>query len=312
MSKVVIVLPAYNAARTLLRTLAEIPPEYRGHIILVDDASQDDTVALAKAVGLTVFRHTRNRGYGANQKTCYREALAAGADIVVMLHPDHQYDATVIPSLVSPIEAGKADAVFGSRMLGGRPLEGGMPRWKYLANVLLTALANIVFGRYLTEIHSGFRAYSRKYLQTVRFEENSDDFAFDTEIIAQGMACDLYFSEVPIVTRYFPEASSINFRRSVIYGCGVVAALARYALHQAGWLRCGSLHPRPSHSAPGCRGASPKVPGGSRVKGRQVARLERVPGGKRAQTTKPRGDSGASWVISSIDRAGIRGVGEAE
>jgi glycosyltransferase involved in cell wall biosynthesis len=228
--KIVIVLPAYNAAKTLMRTLAEIPPEYAGHVILVDDASRDETVKIAKAAGLTVFQHPKNRGYGGNQKTCYREALAAGADIVVMLHPDHQYDATVIPDMVAPILAGEADAVFGSRMLGGHPLEGGMPRWKYVANVLLTALANIAFGRYLTEIHSGFRAYSRKYLETVRFEENSDDFIFDTEIIAQGMRCNLYFKEVPIVTRYFPEASSINFRRSVVYGCGILGVLVRYAL----------------------------------------------------------------------------------
>ena len=239
--KVVIVLPAYNAAKTLMRTLAEIPPAYAGHVILVDDASRDETVAVARKAGLTVFQHERNRGYGGNQKTCYREALAAGADIVVMLHPDHQYDASVITHLVSPIQAGEADAVFGSRMLGGRPLEGGMPRWKYVANVFLTALANIAFGRYLTEIHSGFRAYSRKYLETVRFEDNSDDFVFDTEIIAQGMACNLYFSESPIVTRYFPEASSISFRRSVVYGCGILLVLLRYSLHKAGLWRCRQL-----------------------------------------------------------------------
>jgi len=231
--KVVIVLPAYNAAKTLMRTLDEIPPEYRQHVILVDDASRDNTVAVAQAAGLVVFRHTKNRGYGANQKTCYREALAAGADIVVMLHPDHQYDASVVPAMVEPIISGRADAVFGSRMLGGRPLEGGMPRWKYVANVFLTALANIVFGRYLTEIHSGFRAYSRNYLETVQFEQNSDDFVFDTEIIAQGMNFNLYFSEVPIVTRYFPEASSINFRRSVVYGLGILKVLLRYGLHQS-------------------------------------------------------------------------------
>lgn len=247
--QVYIVLPAYNAAKTLNRTLAEIPLEYHNHIILVDDASQDDTVAVAKAAGLTVFRHSRNRGYGRNQKTCYQQALAAGADIVVMLHPDHQYDASVIPSLVAPIQAGKADAVFGSRMLGGRPLEGGMPWWKYLANVLLTAVANIVFGRYLTEIHSGFRAYSRNYLETVRFEDNSDDFVFDTEIIAQGMACNLHFYEVPIVTRYFPEASSINFRRSVVYGFGILWALLRYALHKTRLWRWRRL--KPSLSAGG-------------------------------------------------------------
>lgn len=232
--KVVIVLPAYNAAKTLQRTLDEIPPEYRQHIILVDDASQDNTVELAKQAGLIVFRHEKNRGYGGNQKTCYREALKIGADIVVMLHPDHQYDATVIPRMVTPLLNGEADAVFGSRMLGGRPLEGGMPFWKYVANVLLTALANIIFRRYLTEIHSGFRAYTRKYLETVRLEENSDDFVFDTEIIAQGMANNLTFLEVPIVTRYFPEASSINFWRSVKYGFGILGVLWKYSLHRSG------------------------------------------------------------------------------
>jgi len=242
--KVVVVLPAYNAAKTLLRTLDEIPVEYRQHVILVDDASRDDTVAVAKAAGLTVFQHEKNRGYGGNQKTCYREALATSADIVVMLHPDHQYDASVVPALVEPIMNGRADAVFGSRMLGGRPLEGGMPRWKYIANVFLTALANIVFGRYLTEIHSGFRAYSRKYLETVQFEQNSDDFVFDTEIIAQGMTFNLHFSEVPIVTRYFPEASSINFRRSVTYGFGILKVLLRYSLHQSRVRRSKNLEPK--------------------------------------------------------------------
>ncbi|MBI3165702.1 MAG: glycosyltransferase family 2 protein, partial [Chloroflexi bacterium] len=151
--KIVIVLPAYNAAQTLQRTLNEIPLEYREHIILVDDASQDGTAQLARNAGLLVIEHEKNLGYGGNQKTCYREALKAGADIVVMLHPDHQYDAVVIPDLIFPILKGKADAVFGSRMLGGRPLEGGMPFWKYAANVILTAIANIIFRRYLTEIH---------------------------------------------------------------------------------------------------------------------------------------------------------------
>ena len=235
--KIVIILPAYNAAKTLDRTLAEIPPEYINHIILVDDASTDDTVELAKASRLIVFKHPTNRGYGGNQKTCYYEALKMQADIVVMLHPDHQYDATMIPHLLRPLLNHEADAVFGSRMLGGRPLEGGMPYWKYFANVILTAMANIVFRRYLTEIHSGFRAYTRKYLETVRLEDNSDDFIFDTEIIAQGMANNLTFQEVPIVTRYFPEASSINFGRSVVYGFGILGVLLKYWLHKAGIIR---------------------------------------------------------------------------
>ena len=236
-AKIVIVLPAYNAGKTLLRTLAEIPDKYREQIILVDDASTDNTVTVAKEAGLTVVEHEKNRGYGGNQKTCYREALKLGADIVVMLHPDHQYDATMIPDMVYPLLRKEADAVFGSRMLGGKPLEGGMPYWKYLANVMLTAFANIVFRRYLTEIHSGFRAYTRKYLQTVQFEKNSNDFIFDTEIIAQGMANNLTFREVPIVTRYFPEASSINFSRSVIYGFGILTVLIKFVFHKAGWIK---------------------------------------------------------------------------
>lgn len=236
-ARIVIVLPAYNAEKTLKRTLDEIPPQFRQHVLLVDDASRDGTVALARSLGLTVFVHPHNRGYGGNQKTCYREALALGADIVVMLHPDHQYDARVIPDLVHPLLRGDADAAFGSRMLGGHPMEGGMPGWKYKANIFLTAFANIVFRRYLSEIHSGFRAYTRKYLETVRFEENSDDFVFDTEIIAQGMANNLFFCEVPIVTRYFPEASSINLRRSIQYGFGVLGTLLRYWLHRRGLVK---------------------------------------------------------------------------
>ena len=229
-----IVLPAYNAARTLTRTLNEIPPDYRGHIILVDDASTDNTVEVARKAGLIVIAHEKNRGYGGNQKTCYTQALKNGADLVVMLHPDHQYDAKVIPQMIKPIINGEADAVFGSRMLGGRPLEGGMPGWKYMTNVLLSAAANIIFRRYLTQIHSGFRAYSRKYLETVRFMQNSDDFIFDTEIIAQGMMNNLSFQETPIVTRYFPEASSINLRRSIIYGFGILGVLTKFWLHRAG------------------------------------------------------------------------------
>jgi glycosyltransferase involved in cell wall biosynthesis len=230
--KVIIVLPAYNAGKTLLRTLAEIPLAYSQNIILVDDASKDNTIEIARDAGLEFYKHDKNLGYGANQKTCYKYALEKGADIVVMVHPDHQYDAKVIPDLVYPILRHECDAVFGSRMLGGQPLEGGMPWWKYVANIFLTALANITFRRYLTEIHSGFRAYSRKYLETVRFEENSNDFIFDTEIIAQGMACGLTFREVPIVTRYFPDASSINLRRSIVYGFGILGVLSSFVMHK--------------------------------------------------------------------------------
>jgi glycosyltransferase involved in cell wall biosynthesis len=244
LENIYIVLPAYNAEKTLMRTFREIPDDFCGNIILVDDASKDKTVTIAEKAGLTVIVHPHNRGYGGNQKTCYTEALNRGADIVVMLHPDHQYDAKVIPDLIQPILDGEADAVFGSRMLGGHPLEGGMPWWKYVANVGLTALANIVFCRYLTEIHSGFRAYSRKYLETVRFMENSDDFIFDTEIIAQGMVCNLTFQEVPITTRYFPEASSINFQRSVVYGFGILKVLFQYWLHRSGLIHFRKFEPR--------------------------------------------------------------------
>jgi len=242
--KIVIVLPAFNAEKTLQRTLDEIPESFREYIILVDDGSRDHTVDLARSLGLTVYQHQSNKGYGANQKTCYQKALEMGAEIVVMLHPDHQYDARIIPDLVYPILRGEADAVFGSRMLGGRPLESGMPWWKYDANIFLTAFANIVFGRYLSEIHSGFRAYSRKYLQTVNFEKNQDGFVFDTEIIAQGMACGLFFREVAIVTRYFPEASSIDFWTSLKYGFEVLFTLVRYSLHKLGIKRDWRLDPR--------------------------------------------------------------------
>ncbi len=229
--KIIIVMPAYNAAKTLQRTYDEIPVEYRKDIILVDDCSSDNTVQSARNLGLKVICHPKNLGYGGNQKTCYKQALTDGADIVVMVHPDHQYDATVIPRLVEPLLRGNGDAAFGSRMLGGRSLEGGMPRYKYIANVFLTAFANVVFLRYLTEIHSGFRAYTRKYLQTVRYEDNSNDFIFDTEIIAQGMACKLFFTEIPISTRYFEDASSINFWKSILYGISIMGVLFRYALH---------------------------------------------------------------------------------
>ena len=232
--RVAVVMPAYNAEKTLERTLADVPREWADAIILVDDASTDGTADLARRLGLKVVVHPRNRGYGGNQKTCYREALAAGADAVVMIHPDHQYDPRVIPDLVSPILSGECDAVFGSRMLGGHPLEGGMPRWKYYANVFLTACANAAFLRYFTEIHSGLRAYSRRYLETVRIDADSDDFIFDTQIIAQGVAKGMRFREIPIETRYFDEASQINFRRSVRYGFSILWVLARYKLNSAG------------------------------------------------------------------------------
>jgi glycosyltransferase involved in cell wall biosynthesis len=230
-------MPAFNAEKTLERTYADIPHEWADEVIVVDDASRDATADVGRRLGLPVIVHPKNRGYGGNQKTCYREALARGADVAVMIHPDHQYDPRVLPLLVAPILAGDCDAVFGSRMLGGLPLEGGMPRWKYYANVFLTACANVVFLRYFTEIHSGLRAYSRRYLETVRLEANSDDFIFDTEIIAQGIANGMRFREIPIETRYFDEASQIGFRRSVRYGMSILWVLTKYKLWKWGLWR---------------------------------------------------------------------------
>lgn len=230
-------MPAYNAEKTLERTLADLPMEWVDDIVVVDDASRDRTVEIARSLGLHVVVHPKNRGYGGNQKTCYREALARGADIAVMVHPDHQYDPKSVPALVAPLLRGECDAVFGSRMLGGRPLEGGMPKWKYLANIGLTAVANATFYVFLSEYHSGLRAYSRRFLESVNLEANSDDFVFDTEIIAQGVWQGLRIQEIPIQTRYFPEASQIGFRRSVRYGFAVLGVLMRYKMQTKGLIK---------------------------------------------------------------------------
>jgi glycosyltransferase involved in cell wall biosynthesis len=227
-------MPAYNAEKTLVRTYEDLPPDWVDDIILVDDASRDRTVEIAHSLGLHTIVHPRNRGYGGNQKTCYATALARGADIVVMVHPDHQYDPRYIPELVQPLLDDDCDAVFGSRMLGGRPIEGGMPKWKYFANLFLTAVANAIFYVFLSEYHSGLRAYSRRYLESVDLAVNSDDFVFDTEIIAQGVWKGMRIREIPIATRYFDEASQIGFRRSVRYGFAVLGVLLRYKLHKKG------------------------------------------------------------------------------
>jgi glycosyltransferase involved in cell wall biosynthesis len=249
--RVVIVMPAYNAARTLAATVKDLPDKDIAEAILVDDASYDGTAELAETLGLTVFRHPRNRGYGGNQKTCYREALARGADIVVMVHPDHQYDPRQVLRLVEPIARGECDAAFGSRMLGGRYFEGGMPRWKYVANIMLTAAFNVATGRYLTECHSGFRAYSRCYLTTVNFLANSDSFVFDVEILLQGIDAGMQFYEIPIDTRYFDEASQVGVLAGIRYGLSILMALAVYRLHRLNLWTPVFLH-RPS--------GDPKVP----------------------------------------------------
>jgi glycosyltransferase involved in cell wall biosynthesis len=243
--KVVIVMPAYNAAKTLERTYADIPHEIVSRIILVDDVSRDETVDIARQLGLDVIIHQQNLGYGGNQKTCYEAALAQGADVVVMLHPDYQYDATRIPDLIGPILGGEKHLMLGSRFLGD-PIAGGMPKWKYLSNRFLTAVENLAFGLRLSEYHTGLRAYSRRLLETIPYELNSNDFVFDQELIAQVVAAGMgrRIGEIAVPTRYFEEASSVGFRRSVVYGLSTLRVVARYLLHRAGLRRSAQLTAR--------------------------------------------------------------------
>lgn len=229
---VVVVMPAYNAAKTLERTYADIPHDIVDRIILVDDVSRDETVDVARQLGLDVIIHRQNRGYGGNQKTCYDAALAGAADVVVMLHPDYQYDATRIPDLIAPIVAGQRDLMLGSRFLGD-PIAGGMPRWKYVSNRFLTGLENAAFGLHLSEYHTGLRAYSRRLLEVIPYDLNSDDFVFDQELISQVVAAGgLPIGEIAVPTRYFEEASSVGFKRSVVYGLSTLRVVARYLLHR--------------------------------------------------------------------------------
>ncbi len=229
--KLIAVLPAYNAEKTLELTLADIPKDLFDRVILVDDCSRDGTVALARRLGLKVIVHEKNLGYGGNQKTCYREALADGADIVVMIHPDYQYDPTLAPDLVAPILEGRADCVLGSRMMRDEALKGKMPLWKYIGNKMLTGIENLVFRQKYSEYHTGYRAYSRKVLETLQLELNSDGFVFDQQIIAQMLAAGFRIAEVPIPTRYFKEASSVSFLVSVKYGLQTIGTLAQYFMH---------------------------------------------------------------------------------
>lgn len=234
--RIIVVMPAYNAAKTVEKTHGDIPRDLVDRVILVDDASQDNTSDIARKLGLDVFVHAQNKGYGGNQKTCYLEALSAGADVVVMVHPDNQYDPTRIPAMIAPILEGKADLVLGSRLLGGREatLKGGMPIWKYVSNRFLTTVENMIFGTNLSEMHTGFRAYSRRLLTTIPFLLNSDDFVFDSEVIAQTAAFKFRIVEVPVPTRYFPEASSVNFRRSVVYGLSTLNVARKFLLNKLG------------------------------------------------------------------------------
>lgn len=235
MPKTVVVMPAYNAEKTLEKTIADIPKNGFSEIILVDDCSKDGTVALARKLGLTVIMHETNKGYGGNQKTCYREALKRGAEIVVMIHPDYQYDARLADVMTKLIELRVCDVVLGNRVrTRWEALKGGMPWWKYLANRFLSGLENTVTGQNLGEWHSGLRAYSRKVLETIPWEQNSDDFVFDQQFLYQAAAFRFRMGDIPVEARYFPEASSINFRRSVVYGLSSLWVMTLFGLHRIG------------------------------------------------------------------------------
>lgn len=229
--KIAVVMPAYNAAATVERTVKDIDRTHVTDIILVDDASSDNTVEVARGLGLRVIEHAENRGYGGNQKTCYAAALETDADVVVMLHPDYQYDSRVIPVMAQIIDFGICDIVLGNRMRTRREaLQGGMPVWKYVINRTSTFFENLVLGQTLGDFHSGLRAYSRHALEVIPFEENSDDFAFDQELLIQAVHCGLVLGDIPVPVRYFPEASSINWHRSMRYGADTLATMGSLAL----------------------------------------------------------------------------------
>lgn len=236
--KVVVVMPAYNAERTLERTYREIPFDVVDEVILVDDHSGDNTKTVAEALGIHhVIRHEKNQGYGANQKTCYAKALEIGADIVIMVHPDYQYTPKLIPVMAWMIANDLFPVVLASRILGNGALQGGMPMYKYIANRLLTLFQNILVSQKLSEYHTGYRAFSRTVLESIRLEANSNDFVFDNQMLSQIIMAGFPIAEVTCPTKYFPEASSINFRRSTIYGLGVLGTSLQHRLHRWGLLR---------------------------------------------------------------------------
>ncbi len=243
--KIVVVMPAYNAEKTLKATVDSIPKSLNAEILLVDDASRDKTVARARELGLKVVSHEKNIGYGGNQKTCYRSALEMGAEIVVMIHPDYQYDGRLIPALILPIELGVCDVMLGNRIrTRDEALSGGMPAYKYIANRGLTLMENFLLGQNLGEFHSGMRAYNRKTLETIRWETNSDDFVFDQQFLIQCAYHKLRMGDVPVPAKYFAEASSINFRRSTQYGLEALVVLGQYYLAKLGIVEAGIFKPK--------------------------------------------------------------------
>lgn len=237
-NKIVVVMPAYHAAKTIAKTVRDIPAGSVDEIIVVDDASRDDTVTVARSLGLQVYEHEKNLGYGGNQKTCYQKALESGADIVVMVHPDYQYDSRLIPYLVKPIEDGLYDVMLGSRIrTRAEALAGGMPLYKYVSNRALTLLENIFLGQNLSEFHTGFRAYSRKVLETIPWRNNSNNFVFDTEFLVETIYFGFRIGEIPVPARYFREASSINFVNSAIYGLSTLKTMGKFILQKIGAAR---------------------------------------------------------------------------
>jgi glycosyltransferase involved in cell wall biosynthesis len=235
--KICVVLPAYNAARTLEATYSEIPREVVDDIILVDDASADDTLAVAQRLGIFTVAHDRNKGYGGNQKTCYRLALERGADIVIMLHPDYQYSPKLVLPMASMLASGFFDVVLGSRILGVGALAGGMPRYKYVANRVLTFVQNLLLAHKLSEYHTGYRGFTRAVIEALPLARNSDDFIFDNQMLSQVIYKGFRVGEISCPTKYFPDASSINFRRSLIYGLGVLRTSASFRLARMGFAR---------------------------------------------------------------------------
>lgn len=240
--RVAVVLPAYNAAKTLRATFEEIPRDVVDDVILTDDASADETVDIALALGIHTIRHERNRGYGGNQKTCYRAALDRGADIIVMLHPDYQYAPALVTAMAAMLTSGHFDVALGSRILGKGAVAGGMPVYKYVANRCLTAVENLLLGVKLSEFHTGYRAWTREVLESLPLEVCSDDFVFDNQMIAQAVHYGFRIGELSCPARYSPESSSITFSRSVVYGIGVLSTAIMFRLHRMGIVRS-SLYP---------------------------------------------------------------------